>query len=456
MPSALIFVDLPSRDFMGDALIAHELRKLGITCHLEPLQSWQSAVFAYKPNLVLFNHLTTEKLADYSQTLKGYNILVGSLLNEGLTYEASAREFVSRKQFPQLHCDLHLCWNDHHRDALIDHRFCSPPEMARTVGCPRFDFYQQPWAQIYQKEIHREDNRPVILVNTTFALAHFKTLPRENADRFFADWKDKIAGLNDYMAVVDSHYDGRNMLPPFLEQILDTGEYRIILRPHPREELGFYDQWFDTLPPDQRSLISLSVNEPPFRPILASDLVLNCEDCTTSMEAWLARKPTLTIALAQHPYFYTETYKRLSPIVDQPSMIVEEIRNALQAPEQSHYQPLREAHLKEWLYSSDGRSARRAAEEIAALIRKRNNTPKIPFSFRGWRQKLKLLTLHAFDEPYTFQPKHFLRRRLDKSGGQHTIKYRNYLKSIRPSQVREGRLELEDLENGLAENVRNS
>lgn len=43
---------------MGDALIAHELGKLGIDCHLEPLQSWQAAVYAYEPNLVIFNHLT--------------------------------------------------------------------------------------------------------------------------------------------------------------------------------------------------------------------------------------------------------------------------------------------------------------------------------------------------------------------------------------------------------------
>lgn len=449
MPSALIFVDLPGRDLMGDALIAHELGKLGVECHLEPLQSWQAAVYAYEPNFVLFNHLTTEKLADFSAELKKSDVLVGCLLNEGLAYEKSAREFVSKRQYSNIHCDLFLCWNDAHREALIAHEFCSPPEMARTVGCPRFDFYKEPKSDVYRTKEPKKDDRPILLVNTTFATAHFHTMPKENTDRFFEPWKDKIAGLQDYMAVVKAHYDSRAMLPSYLEQLLKTLEYRIILRPHPREELAFYQEWIISLPPEQRELITLETdtrNNPPFTSILQSDVVINCEDCTTAMEAWLAGKPTISIALTQFPYWFTENYKRLSPIADSPDSMVSKVKDALASPAQEEYAQDREIHLDRWLGGHDGTSARRAAKEIHDLITRRNNRPKIPARFSNLRKKWKLFFFHAFDQPYTFRPKHYFRQRFKSRQEQVSIKYRNYLKSIRPSDVARAREQLTQLD----------
>ncbi len=94
---AVIFVDLKDRDLMGDALIAHELAKRGITCYLEPLETWQSAIHAYQPHFVLYNHLTVRHLANFSQDMKRWGVLVGGLMNEGLLYFAGERKFCSEK-----------------------------------------------------------------------------------------------------------------------------------------------------------------------------------------------------------------------------------------------------------------------------------------------------------------------------------------------------------------------
>lgn len=448
-PSVLIFVDLPGRDLMGDALIAHELGKLGIDCHLEPLQSWQAGIYAYEPDFVLYNHLTSEKLADYSQELRGYGVLVGCLLNEGLVYENTAREFVSKPQYDNIHCDLFLCWNDAHRDALIERAFCSPSEMARTVGCPRFDFYKEPWRRVYEAKLEKKDARPVILVNATFVLAHFQTLPKENADRFFEPWKDKIANLTDYMALVKAHFDSRGMLPGFLEELLQTGSYRIILRPHPREELAFYHDWLATLPAERRELITLEERareNPPFSSIIAADVVVNCEDCTTAMEAWLADKPTVTIALTRHPFCFTETYTRLSPLVETPATLVAAVEEALESPQQEAYSADRKEHLDRWLGHHEGDSARRAALEIKGAIEARGKRPEFPKRFGNLRKALKLRFLHMFNEPYTFQPKHYFRNRRAGREENLPMKFRSYLKSIRPSDVAEARRTLRQID----------
>jgi surface carbohydrate biosynthesis protein len=433
---AIIFVDLIDRDLMGDALIAHELEKRGVTCYLEPLETWQAAIHAYKPHLVLYNHLTVRHLANFSQDMKKWGVLVGCLMNEGLLYSDSARMFSSKRQHNHMHCDLYLTWNTIHRDELIKQNFCTPPESASTIGCPRFDYYKEPWCQVYQQP-RNNDGLPVILVNGTSALAHLYTMPRENADKFFEPWMDKIEGVKDYWGLVEAHYKNRVGTPAYIDPLIRSGKYRIIIRPHPREELAFYEQWFETLTEEERSRVSLSINEPPPVAIFKSDVVLNCEDCTTSMEAWLAGKPTITLALEQHPYWFTETYKRLSPIAYEAEQVDEMIGLALKNPDQPDYAPIRQEHLEKWLYSTDGRCAKRAAEQIANIIKEKNLTPSIPFSLRGFWKKWKLLILKAFNEPYTARPKHILRRLFSSKHEQVSIRYRDYLKGVRRSGAEE-------------------
>ena len=431
---AVIFVDLKDRDLMGDALIAHHLKKQGITCYLEPLETWQAAIYAYKPNFVLYNHLTVRHLADFSQKMKKWGVLVGCLLNEGLAYSESSRLFCSQRQHSHMHCDLYLTWNDAHRDMLIKYKFCSPPEMAHTIGCPRFDYYKEPWRQVYQ-QAKNDDALPVILVNATFALAHLFTMPREVADNFFEPWADKIEGVKDYWSLVEAHHKGRDNTPSYINLLIKSGKYHVIIRPHPREELAFYENWFATLSEKERERVSLSINEPPPVAIFNSDIVINCEDCTTSMEAWLAAKPTITIALEQHPYWLTETYKCLSPIAYSAEELDAMISTALSKPAQPDYHELREQHLEKWLHSSDGKSAKRAADKIALLIKNKNLTPSIPFTMRGFWKKWKLLTLKSLNEPYRSRPKHIFRRLFGTRHEQVSMRYRDYLKSIRRSDA---------------------
>jgi hypothetical protein len=102
--------------------------------------------------------------------------------------------------------------------------------------------------------------------------------------------------------------------------------------------------------------------------------------------------------------------------------------------------------MQKWLGGYDGRSAQRAAREIHDLIVSKNTTPRIPFTFAMVRKKWKLFVLHAFNEPYTFQPKHFIRRKFKGKQEQVSIKYRNYLKSVRPSDVTFARDQLKRLD----------
>ncbi|YCM46040.1 surface carbohydrate biosynthesis protein [Verrucomicrobiaceae bacterium 227] len=434
--TVVILVDLKKRDLMGCVLMAHQLKKLGVTTHLEPLESWRSCLYAWKPDMVIFNHLLHKHITDLSEQLKRDGILVACLLNEGLCLKDSARAYLSEPQFPNVHCDLFLTWNELHRDALIKTEFVSPKENAVVTGCPRFDFYHEPWSNFYRKE--RTTKLTSVLVNTTFALAHFfHRSPEERQSLFRALGDGKIPEALDYNQLIEDHYHGRNHLINYLRPLLASGDFQITLRPHPREEIVFYEELIAGLPADQQNLISIDQGESVFGAILNSDIVLNCEDCTTSVESWISKKPTLTLIFEKNPVFLTPVYLECSPTISDPDELLPAMRESLADPTPEAYQAPRKAYLKKWLYQTDGQNARRCAEAIRRTLDDKKPTPKYPFNFSGIRRGLKLRFLRLLNEPGHSKPQHIIKRLLWGERAKMSIRYRDYLKAVRPSDARE-------------------
>ena len=180
----VFLIDHKGRDLMGAALIAHHLGKLGYEVHLEPLQAFKSVITAWKPCMVIVNQLVHSNMTAYSANLKNWGILVGCLLNEGLALTEDKRKYLSQAQFDDIHCDLFLTWNTLHRDELIKYKLVTPPENAITIGCPRFDFYTPPWNQLFLK--NKQSKRINVLINTTFAVAHFYHRTEEEQKTLYA------------------------------------------------------------------------------------------------------------------------------------------------------------------------------------------------------------------------------------------------------------------------------
>ena len=429
----VFLIDHKGRDLMGAALIAHHLEKLGYEVHLEPLQSWRSCLPAWKPSMIIFNHLSTKLLADYSEELHKRGILVAVLLNEGFCLKDSGRKYLSEPQHPNIHCDLFLTWNTLHRDELIKYQFVTPPENAITTGVPRFDFYRQPWSSIYQKENRQELTQ--VLVNTTFAIAHYyERSEKDQALLIAAMGNGKVDETSDYKKLIRAHYVGMRKLPEFLKLLLNSGKHQITLRPHPREELTFYKSFIENLPAEQKQRISLNKEEQIQSAIITADIILNCEDCTTSVESWMAQKPTITLTFAKDPAFFTSTYAERSPQVAEPQDLIPAIELALSSPDQPEYKELREAYLNKWLFKTDGRSAQRAANAIHEILSTAPNTPAYPKDFSSLRRGFKVRLTHLINEPSHFQVKHWIKRMLFGENCKQSMKYRDYLKAVRPSE----------------------
>lgn len=445
MEQVVIFVDSKARDLMGTALIAHHLEKRGLRCHLEPLEAWRACISAWKPDFVLFNHLNAPHLEPFSQKCRQWGVLTGILPNEGIFYIEGGLRYNSRKHFPKAHCDRVFCWNEQHRSALIAENFCESPEEVIAVGVPRFDFYKSPWNRLFTGKVSKGD-RPLILLNTNFPLAHFEELPPKDADRLFAAWTDISPAYADYWGAIHANFRGRAKLFGFLDALLAEEKYDVILKPHPREHPGIYREYLAKLSPSRQARLRLADREGITELILAADLEISCENCTTTMEAWIAGKPTIGLTFEKHPLFYTPEVGALTPECERPEKLAGLVEHALANPGQAEYTEDRQAHMQKWLHRVDGHAAERVAHEITRAIRERKRPRKIEGGFSDWRRGAKLRVARLFGEPVHVTPQLFLRRLFRGENGKQTMRYRDYMKSIRPSDERRAREQVASVE----------
>lgn len=434
-----MLVDSRTRDLPVATLMAHHLRELGVECFLEPLESYRAALAAYRPGLMIFNHLTASHLAAYSKRLKEIGVLTAVLPNEGICYDAEERLFNSGQHHRDANVDLFFCWNEPHRQTLIELGWEGQTRI-EVIGVPRFDFYFAPWSKIYHQPSPRMSARPQILVCTNFGLAKFHELPREEGDKFFAAWKDRISICRNYRQAIEDNFNARRDFFPHLDELVASGKFDIVLRPHPREDRQLYRQWHDRLPPAQQAHVIIDSESNITSLILQCDLEISCENCTTALESWIAGKPTVELVFARNPLFYNPEHADCNVLCDKPDQLVPLVEAQLQDSQPDGLQIARREFLQKWCNTPDGRSCRRMAEIIAAALKQKRRADWSQLNFVDYRRSLKLKLSRSLGFAYHYNPFLPLKSRLFPQ--RYFIKTDSYEKSIKPRDVREARLQL--------------
>jgi surface carbohydrate biosynthesis protein len=177
-----LLVDNRTRDLAVSVLIAHHLGQLGVEAELQPLEAYRAVLAAFKPAMVVINHLTASHLVRWSHRLKELGVLVAVLPNEGLIYDADDLRFAAGRYHNHAHIDHFFTWNEAHRDALYAAGFNNRTQI-HLVGVPRFDFYFQPWSRLFARD-GVPHPRPQVLCCTNFVFAKFQDLPRIEGEKF--------------------------------------------------------------------------------------------------------------------------------------------------------------------------------------------------------------------------------------------------------------------------------
>lgn len=439
-PCVVLLVDSKVRDLPVAALLAHHLEKRGLRARLEPLEAYQGALAAHRPHMMVFNHLTASHLAAYSRRLHAMGVLTAVLPNEGIFYDPEDLIFNSGRYHTQAHIDCFFCWNHVHAQALREHGGQANTRI-EVIGVPRFDFYFAPWSRLYAPPPRAAGERPVILLCTNFATAHYWELPRSEGDKFFAAWKDRIRRYRHYWKSIEAHFKGRQRVLEFLQALVAADRWRVVLRPHPREDTAFYERWLAGLPENQRQQVRLDATSNITSLILGCDVEVSCETCTTALESWIAGKPTIELLLEQDPLWYYDEPSACNVHCTRPDELPGLVEAALTHGVPPALVEKRRAHLAKWCHSPDGHAAETLAGLIAETLAR---TPAPDWSRLQWndrRRAWKWQLTQALDQPYHYDPLLALKHRVWPA--RYRVKYFSQRKGIRPSEVQHMRRQIE-------------
>jgi surface carbohydrate biosynthesis protein len=433
--TVVILVDDKKRDLNGCTLIARHLRDLGVETKLEPLEAFRAVLAAYRPGMIIFNHLTASHLAAWSRRLADMGVLTAVLPNEGIIYDEGQMRFMAGRYHNDAHIDYYFCWNEPHRRALIEEGL--EADRIKVVGVPRFDFYFRPWSQIYEFKNRRKTTRPRILVCTNFQLAKFWELPRSEGERIFAPWAKVIPLLRDYWRGIGAHWRSRTRFLEYLNALVESDKFEVVLRPHPREQLEFYEKWIAPLPPEKARHVDYQPTIDISTLILDCDLEISCETCTTAIESWIARKPTVELIFERDPMWYRAEHAAANVECDDPDELVGIVEAALRAPEQPEKRDTRLAHLQKWCSNLSGEASLEVARIAAEAIKLKKPSDWSKLEFGDYRRAWKLKFYASLDRAYHFDP--LLRLKRMFFGSKYALAGVRYEKSIKPSDVRRAR-----------------
>lgn len=438
----VILIDNKIRDLNVAALIAHHVESLGVACHLEPLEAYRGVLAAYRPGMIVFNHLNAGHLVQWSQRLARMGVLTAVLPNEGIAYDPDVLQYLAGRYHRGAHVDYFFCWNEAHKAALIKQGFDKGTHVEVT-GVPRFDFYFKPWIERSDWPTPSLSRRPKVLVCTNFITAKLLEIPREYADSLFKQWAERLPLYYDYWPAIAAHGRARRKVLDFLNSLLNADAFDIVLRPHPGEDASFYVNWLDSLPAARRGHIRIDTHSDINSLILGSDLEISCETCTTALESWIAGKPTIELNFERHPLWYREIHARGNVPCEDPEALPGLVKRELTAPGQPEKQDIRRQHLREWCASPDGRSAERVARLIVEAVRNKRPANWSGLNSNDYRRALKLKATRLIGEAYHYDPFLPIKGLLfkDRVIGRAAV----YRKSIKPHDVVEARSKLKRL-----------
>jgi surface carbohydrate biosynthesis protein len=434
----VLLVDDRRRDLDQAALIGHHLRSLGMECFLEPLEAYRAVLAAYRPGMIIFNHMNGGHLVDWSKRLAEIGVLVAVLPNEGIAHDEASQRYLAGRYHNDAHVDYFFCWNESHRQALADEGFLDRTQIEVT-GVPRFDFYFEPWSSAVRLPRKRNSSRPKILVCTNFGFAGLKNDPRDLVDKFFAAWATRVPVYRDYWPLVEASWRARTRLLDYVNALVAADKFEVTLRPHPREDVEFYSAWLEGLPAAMRTHVRIDRDSNISGLILDCDLEVSCESCTTAVESWIAGKPTVELVFDRLPALYQEERSRGNVHCDDPAKLPAIVERELANPAQEELREIRRQYLQKWCATPDGNACGRIAEIAAAAVKLRQPSWS-KLTANDYRRALKLQTFRSFGAAYNLDLLLPIKRTLfpRRYAGKQFV----YEKSIKPRDVAEARRRL--------------
>jgi surface carbohydrate biosynthesis protein len=359
------------RDLPGTVLTAYRLCEQGATCYVLPYRASTAEIWALAPDFVLLP-VFRPYAAPVARRFVRAGIRFGLIDTEGVVWSSLDEYKTTLWNDASLSAQAAVvcAWGPLVADFLVREKLFRQDQVYVT-GCPRFDFYAEPWKKVYSESGENGTSRRCVLVNTNFTVANPRHgRPIEGAEQLAATYGYDRREVMEWYERGKVSVEGMAELASCIAR--DFPDLDVILRPHPQENSGTYER---LLQGQENVAISTSG---PVTPLMLRAAVVIQRSCTTALEA------CMTGAVALSPQWLpTATYYPLPESVSVPCNTYSELCGVLQdvsANRFTHAEPLKSS-ISDCLYSGfyymDGKAHDRAATAVIEHLHTKKRTTDV-------------------------------------------------------------------------------
>ena len=160
-----------------------------------------------------------------------------------------------------------------------------------------------------------------------------------------------------------------------------------MLKPHPGEDTNWYHE---RLGREHLTNVIRIDTEFIWDMLSATDLHLH-HACTTAVEAWFLRKPTIDLQLNPRDVYRCNAMAPAEETVRDEEALIRQVGRYLEGmPIRAEQQAARAALIERWFNRVDGRATERHADAINAFLSQRIEEPRIPLTGRTILSAVKI------------------------------------------------------------------
>jgi len=374
----LISIDHKWRDLPGYVYLGHQLEKKGYKVFFFRNGLERFAISGIRPNIVVINHLHYKFKQEFAKKLKQMGIHVVILPTEGIPTLKETVRWHAGERFDLSGLSLQLSWTDEFKKILKSNKTISP-NIIKTIGCPRFDFYKDPLKSflsdkksLLSKYQITNNKFPIVTIATNFTLAQFHNKNQTLYKKITSNWDgiqttDKSRNEN----AINSFESRAITLENIKKLLIDYPNVNFILKTHPSEDQNFYKGFYDEMSSEFKQRFALINNEYIWDVLNISDIEIS-RSCTTAVESWIIGIPTIEMQFHTKRLYYSDEHASGSDIVSTYDELCQTLNYYLNGGRISEDKlKNRKIFLNKWCYKLDGNSTNRAVDELLKLKKQR-------------------------------------------------------------------------------------
>ena len=291
----LLPIETASRELIYKTYLCNELANQGFNCYL-----------GKKTNI---NYLI-KKLNNFIYVDKGYHngiseTIYNKIKNQNGTIvnldEEGAIDFADDStlldvRYPKemfLSVDYVFLWGQYQHNLIKSNT--KKDNQLFVTGHPRFELLKNKYHSFYEADVQRikKEHGDFILINTNMGFGN-NIRGDELVIEGYSDRFPKIREL------IEFDKNKRHSIVSLIDRLSDNFSRKIILRPHPEENINYYNKFFSN-----KENVKVIYEGSVIPWLIASNVMIH-PDCTTGVESLLLGKKSISFIPNTHPHLVTK------------------------------------------------------------------------------------------------------------------------------------------------------